>query len=127
MIDDLYNYKCKIVKVVDGDTFDAEIDLGFHVTMKRRVRMLGYNAPEIFGGHYKTKEERDLGMEVKAALEAALSAGEVVLKTQLDEADKYGRVLAAAVVSGKPVNDDVKKLSEAAWEKLRSLYPAVYK
>ena len=42
----MYNYKISVLKVVDGDTIDAEIDLGFDIKVKKRIRFLGMNAPE---------------------------------------------------------------------------------
>ena len=44
--DKLYNYKAKLVRVVDGDTIDAEIDLGFGVFIKQRIRLYGIDTPE---------------------------------------------------------------------------------
>ncbi len=45
----MYTYRCKIVRVVDGDTLDLEIDLGFNVRIRERVRLFGVNTPEVFG------------------------------------------------------------------------------
>ena len=45
----MYVYKCEIVKVIDGDTLDVLIDLGFNIKMKERVRLLGVDTPEVFG------------------------------------------------------------------------------
>lgn len=45
----MYSYKCKILNVVDGDTLDIELDLGFEIRLKERVRLLGVDTPEVFG------------------------------------------------------------------------------
>lgn len=45
----MYIYQCKIVKVVDGDTLDLEIDLGFNIKIKERIRLLNVDTPEVFG------------------------------------------------------------------------------
>ena len=45
----MYTYNCKILNVVDGDTLDIEIDLGFTVRIKERVRLMGIDTPEVFG------------------------------------------------------------------------------
>lgn len=47
----MYVYQCKVVKVVDGDTLDLEIDLGFNIKIKERVRLLGVDTPEVFGAN----------------------------------------------------------------------------
>ena len=45
----MYTYRCKIVNVVDGDTLDVELDLGFEIRLKERVRLAGIDTPEVFG------------------------------------------------------------------------------
>jgi micrococcal nuclease len=45
----MYIYPCKVLNVVDGDTIDIELDLGFHIKMKERVRLIGVDTPEVFG------------------------------------------------------------------------------
>lgn len=45
----MYVYSCKVLNVVDGDTIDIELDLGFHIKMKERVRLLNVDTPEVFG------------------------------------------------------------------------------
>ena len=45
----MYIYNCKVLNVVDGDTIDIELDLGFHIKVKERVRLLGVDTPEVFG------------------------------------------------------------------------------
>jgi micrococcal nuclease len=82
----VYTYSAEVIKVVDGDTVDLDIDLGFHVTISKRVRLLLINAPERF---------TELGKRSTEFLAKTLPAGSTVtVKTQLDQDDKYGRVLA---------------------------------
>lgn len=45
----MYVYPCKVLKVIDGDTIDIELDLGFNIKMKERVRLIGLDTPEVFG------------------------------------------------------------------------------
>lgn len=45
----MYIYECKVLNIVDGDTIDIEIDLGFNIKVKERVRLLGVDTPEVFG------------------------------------------------------------------------------
>ena len=81
----MYEYKAYVERVVDGDTVDLTIDLGFHTYVVKRVRLSRINAPERF-----TEE----GKLAKSFVENALAVGmEVVVQTQLDSKDKYGRVL----------------------------------
>ena len=86
----MYQYKCKLVKVVDGDTIDVDIDLGFGVWLrKQRIRMYGIDTPE-----FRTRdlEEKKYGL---AALrfEKWTNAGHLVLRTFKDGKGKYGRIL----------------------------------
>lgn len=86
---DLYTYNARAGEVVDGDTFHADIDLGFGIVVNRRVRFLKIDAPEI---------ESAEGKKAKAHLEKLLTAGKnlVVLKTSGE--DQHGRPLVQAWV-----------------------------
>ena len=60
----MYEYKCKVVRVVDGDTVDVDIDLGFDVWLsKQRVRLYGVDTPE---SRTRDKEEKKYGLRAKA-------------------------------------------------------------
>ncbi len=61
----MYNYNAKCIRVVDGDTIDAEIDLGFDVKVKKRIRLAGINAPE---SRTRNKVEKKLGLAAKERL-----------------------------------------------------------
>lgn len=85
----MYNYRARIMKVIDGDTIDVDIDLGFGITRRERVRVFGIDAPEL-----RVKEEAAEGMRSKAAvIDWASRYPEVTLHTVKDK-DKYGRYLA---------------------------------
>lgn len=90
----MYNYACKIISWLDGDTADVEIDLGFHIGLRERVRVDGINSPEI---HSKDADEKRHGVEAKQAAEAYASPGTMVL-IQTAKAgrfqEKFGRWLA---------------------------------
>lgn len=89
----LYYYNARVVRVVDGDTLDLDIDLGFHITIRHRVRLVGINTPETFGP--KAKTEGAAGLAAKQFVESQLPVGcAVQVRTHLDAADKYGRLLA---------------------------------
>lgn len=88
----MYEYKAKLIKVVDGDTVDAMIDCGFSVFRKERIRLKGINAPE---SRTKNLKEKKKGLAAKARLEELIQQGEneFVVKTSLDKKGKYGRLL----------------------------------
>jgi micrococcal nuclease len=65
----MYTYKAKVVRVVDGDTIDALIDLGFDIHKKIRIRMVGMNAPE---SRTRDLEEKKRGLAAKARLKEIL-------------------------------------------------------
>jgi len=88
----MYEYKAKLIKVVDGDTVDAMIDCGFSVFRKERIRLRGINAPE---SRTRDKEEKKLGLAAKARLKELIKEGknEFMVKTSIDKKGKYGRLL----------------------------------
>lgn len=87
----MYEYKCKLVKVVDGDTVDVDIDLGFGVWLQnQRIRMYGIDAPE---SRTSDKVEKVYGMAAKDFVIKWTNAGNLVLKTFKDGKGKYGRIL----------------------------------
>lgn len=82
----MYEYNATVVRVVDGDTVDIDVDLGLRVHTEARCRLLGLNAPE------KRTEE---GRQSAAFLAGLLPAGAAVrIRTQKDRTEKYGRWLA---------------------------------
>lgn len=89
----MYEYRVKqVLKVVDGDTIDVIIDLGFDVSFSSRVRLAGIDTPE---SRTKDAREKILGQEVKDYLTKALAdATDIVIRTEkVDSSEKYGRIL----------------------------------
>ena len=88
----MYEYQCKIVKVIDGDTVDVDIDLGFGVWLKKqRIRFYGIDTPE---SRTRDLEEKKYGLAAKAFVEASLPVGSIrILTTVQDKTGKYGRIL----------------------------------
>lgn len=87
----MYEYKCKVERVVDGDTVDISIDLGFDISVKQRVRLLNINAPE---SRTRDLEEKKRGIAATEYLKALfVNASSVKVQTELDARGKYGRVL----------------------------------
>lgn len=95
----MYTYKALVTKVIDGDTIDVDIDLGFNVHVHERIRLLGINTPEIFGSKAKNEIERQKGLDAKQFVESwVASQNNVVMLTTHDakalKKEKYGRWLA---------------------------------
>ena len=88
----MYEYKCKIIKVIDGDTADVDIDLGFGVWMKKqRIRFAGIDTPE---SRTRDLVEKKYGLAAKAFVEAHLPVGSIrTLTTVKYERGKFGRIL----------------------------------
>ena len=105
----MYQYKIKkITRIVDGDTVDVDIDLGFNITISHRIRLKGINAPET-----KTLdlEEKNKGIQARLWLEKELSKpGEWIIETTKE--DKYGRMLGTLYLVGEPVTVNEKMLNE---------------
>lgn len=91
-----YIYSIKPIKIVDGDTIDAEIDLGFHTKVKKRIRLYGINAPETrlqskIKNLDERKAEKERGLLAKARLREICQKNEILLESV--GLGKYGRVL----------------------------------
>ena len=93
----MFEYNCKIVRVVDGDTVDVDIDLGFDVWLKKqRIRLYGVDTPE---SRTRDLEEKKYGFAAKAFVEKHIPVGsKQILRTKLDDArGKFGRILGEFV------------------------------
>ena len=100
----MYEYRVKkITGVVDGDTIDVDIDLGFNVSFSQRVRLAGIDTPE---SRTADKFEKTLGLEAKEYLKSKLKdATLIVIKTEKpDSSEKYGRILGWLYVDGDTVS-----------------------
>ena len=108
----MYEYRCKVLKVVDGDTVDVDIDLGFGVWLHdERVRVMGIDTPE---SRTSDKVEKLFGLAAKARLKELLGK-ETILKTQVnkdgeDMKGKFGRIL------GDFVSEDGRMVTEVMIE-----------
>jgi micrococcal nuclease len=108
-------YVKKVTKVVDGDTIDVEIDLGFDISFSSRVRLAGIDTPE---SRTKDKIEKVLGLESKEYLKNAIDlAKTVVIKTEkINSSEKYGRILGWLFLDGSEVSINQKMIDEGyAW------------
>jgi micrococcal nuclease len=96
----MYEYHVKkVTKIVDGDTIDVDIDLGFDISFSSRVRLAGIDTPE---SRTTDKAEKALGLEVKAKLKHDIeNAKSIVIKTEkMDSSEKYGRILGWLYLDG---------------------------
>jgi len=102
----MYEYACKVERVVDGDTIDVVLDLGFDILYKSRVRLYGIDTPE---SRTRNKDEKARGEMAAAFLENAINNGkQVVIQTKLkDSRGKFGRVLGDVVVDGININQSM--------------------
>ncbi len=92
-------YVKEVTNVVDGDTIDVVIDLGFDISFSSRVRLAGIDTPE---SRTTDKMEKALGLESKEYLKKAIKAAKtVVIKTEkMDSSEKYGRILGWVYLDG---------------------------
>ena len=92
----MYDYNCELIRVVDGDTVDLNVNLGFDIWVKKRVRLYGIDAPE---SRTRDLEEKKLGIAATLALKELLDDainfhnGTIRLESKIYERDKFGRVL----------------------------------
>ena len=92
----MFEYNAMIVRVIDGDTVEADIDLGFYVTTRVKLRLDGIDTPEIF--RPSNSEERNHGYDAKAHVERLVLNKPCIVKTS--KTGKYGRWIAGIVVNG---------------------------
>jgi micrococcal nuclease len=108
-------YVKKVTNVVDGDTIDVDIDLGFDISFSSRVRLAGIDTPE---SRTSDKAEKILGLESKEYLKSKIKdAKSVVIKTEkMDSSEKYGRILGWVYLDGSGVSINEQMISEGyAW------------
>ena len=96
----MFDYRCKVTRVVDGDTIDVNIDLGFAIWHKVRVRMLGIDTPE---KRTRNKAEKILGLASTARLKALLKGNKIEIECS-KEKGKFGRVLGIVWATDKEGN-----------------------
>jgi micrococcal nuclease len=112
----MYEYHVKnLTKVVDGDTIDVDIDLGFDISFSSRVRLAGIDTPE---SRTSDKMEKALGLEAKEYLKYKLKDAKTIkIKTEkMDSSEKYGRILGWIFVDDHEVSVNQQMIDDGyAW------------
>lgn len=114
---DPYIYRIKkVYKVVDGDTIDADIDLGFDISLTKRIRLAGVDTPE---SRTADANEKKYGLESKDWLKHRLEfAKDIIIKTELpDSTEKYGRIIGHLFINNEEVSLNNQMITEGyAWD-----------
>ena len=109
---DPYIYRIKeIHKVVDGDTIDASIDLGFDISLEKRIRLAGVDTPE---SRTTDLKEKAMGLESKEWLKKKLEgAKDILIKTELpDSTEKYGRIIGHLYINSEATSLNDQMIDE---------------
>ncbi len=109
---DPYIYRIRSIhKVVDGDTIDADIDLGFDISLTKRIRLAGVDTPE---SRTKDEYEKKLGLESKEWLKKRCeNAKDILIKTELpDSTEKYGRIIGHLYINGEETSLNNQMIAE---------------
>ena len=113
---DPYIYRIReIHKVVDGDTIDADIDLGFDISLTKRIRLAGVDTPE---SRTADANEKKYGLESKEWLKKRCeNAKDILIKTELpDSTEKYGRIIGHLYINGEETSLNNQMITEGyAW------------
>lgn len=114
----MWEYNAELERVVDGDTIDFRVDLGFNVSKNIRVRLAGVDTNETYGVP-KNSEEFALGKEQTEFVEEWFNEQEsVIIRTSKDKKGKYGRYIARVFADG----DDLSKDLISEWSHVEKSY-----
>lgn len=101
----MYEYKCNVTRIVDGDTIDAEIQLGFDISFKSRIRLYGVDTPE---SRTRDLDEKARGKLASAFLKEKIESADLVkVQTKLDKKGKFGRVLGIIFADDLDLNQEM--------------------
>jgi micrococcal nuclease len=101
----MYIYNCSLLRVIDGDTIDVSIDLGFDVSIKQRIRLYGIDTPEC---RTRDLEEKALGLAAKQRLVELLPEA-FKIQTIFNKRGKYGRVLGILLVTRDNIDININE------------------
>lgn len=103
MVEHIYKYKAELLRIVDGDTLDCLVDIGFDVFVKKRVRLFGMDTWE---SRTRDLEEKEKGLAAKARLKELIYNNGDKFGLISHELGKYGRVLGTIMLDdGRSAND----------------------
>lgn len=96
----MYEYNCVVTRVVDGDTVDVDIDLGFDVILReQRIRLANIDAPEV---RTRDLNEKEYGLYVKEVVTNFINRGPAkFVSTEYNPTGKYGRIIGDIIVDGE--------------------------
>jgi micrococcal nuclease len=106
----MFDYKCKVKRIVDGDTLDAYIDLGFDVWVTKRIRFMGIDTPE---SRTRDKVEKRYGKGAKHRLVAMLEQNDNKFTVKSHGTGKFGRVLGELFIGDLNINEQMIKEGHA--------------
>jgi|TARA_B100001964_G_scaffold229657_1_gene282224 micrococcal nuclease len=106
----MYTYKAELVRVVDGDTIDCIIDLGFDIKLKERVRLKGIDAPET---RTKDLNEKKFGNAAKERLKQLLLDEFILTTERKGSRGKYGRLIGTLMVNNININEQMVREGHA--------------
>jgi micrococcal nuclease len=94
----MFTYKARVIDVYDGDTITVLADLGFHTTVKLKLRLFGINTPELRGPN------REAGLVARDRVNGLVMGKDIIIKTHKDKQEKFGRWLAEIYLPGSEVS-----------------------
>ena len=99
----MYTYKAKLVRVINGDTLDIEIDLGFDIIIRQRLKLYGIDTPDSRSSNSEVKQK---GLDVKQRLIDLLTK-EFKVTTILNKRGKYGRILGNIYITDSKTGNEI--------------------
>ena len=99
----MYTYSAKLIRVIDGDTVDVDIDLGFDLSIRQRLKLFGVDTPDSRSADPAVKQK---GLEAKQRLTEVLPR-EFKITTILNKRGKYGRVLGTVFVKDRDTGGEI--------------------
>ena len=101
-----YNYNAKLIRIIDGDTIEALIDLGFEIATRKIIRLHGINAPET---RTLLEKEKEQGLKTKRRLEELLEASDGKFELISHGWGKFGRCIGEIIINNQSINEQLIK------------------
>lgn len=103
-----YRYAAEVLEVIDGDTIDVRVDLGFNVFNKLRVRLLGIDTAEVYGTEEESRVHKIGDHQTQFVKDWLAGKDQIILRTYKDETGKYGRYLGEVYGDGEQLSDALR-------------------